>query len=281
MIDRIGLGAALRLAAERAVAGASAEHEIIIDGSIKLLDRPTVSVLPKADQLIPAVSAASIIAKVARDTYMHTVDAVFPSYGFKSHVGYATPHHRQMLVKHGPSPLHRACFAPVKEQLGEATVVTERPLTSGAWAEAIAAEYLENHGFSVLERNWKTSFCEIDIIAEKAGKLYFTEVKYRKNISAGAGLDYITPTKQRQMVFAARSWVHKTRFDGEFSLAALEVSGSQFKVTSFLELLMVIFLGWAFSSLGRTSSRTPSSKWASIPSAFTSCGSEKTLENLP
>ncbi|HEX6462276.1 MAG TPA: ribonuclease HII [Candidatus Saccharimonadales bacterium] len=234
MIDRIGLGAALRLAAERAVADANGEHEIIIDGTIKLLNRPNVSVLAKADQLIPAVSAASIVAKVARDTYMQTVDAVFPNYGFKSHVGYATPYHRAMLKAYGPSPLHRGCFAPVKEQLGGAAVLTERPLTSGAWAEAIAADYLETHGFTVIERNWKTKFCEIDVVAKKANKLYFTEVKYRKNMGAGAGLEHITPAKRRQMGFAAQSWVHAHHFTGNYSLAALEVSGPQYKVTAFL-----------------------------------------------
>lgn len=242
MIDRIGLGAALRLAAERAVAGADPEHEIIIDGTIKLLDRPNVSTLPKADQLIPAVSAASIIAKVARDTYMQTAHSVFPAYGFKTHVGYATPHHRAMLAEHGPSPLHRACFAPVKEQLGnENTVMTERPLTSGAWAEAIAADYLETHGFTIIERNWKTKFCEIDIIAEKAGKLYFTEVKYRKNTLAGSGFEHITPAKQRQMAFAAQSWVHKFHFNGNYALAALEITGADFKVTSFLSNIGEVF----------------------------------------
>jgi len=234
-IDRLGLTAALKLAAERAVHSASFDHEIIVDGIMKLVDRPNVSTLKKADQLIPAVSAASIIAKVARDTYMQTVDIVFPSYGFKQHVGYATPLHRRRITEYGVSPLHRMCFAPVRKALG---ITEERvpplPPTSGQLAEAAVAEYLEAHGFTVLERNWKTRFCEVDIIAEKHGTLYFTEVKYRKNTTAGSGIEYVTAKKQQQMTYAARSWVHQQKWQGDYSLAAAEVGGAQFKVTSFL-----------------------------------------------
>lgn len=234
-IDRLGLTAALKLAAERAVCSAALEHEIIIDGTIKLVNRPKVSVLKKADQLIPAVSAASIIAKVARDAYMHAVDAVFPHYGFASHVGYATPFHRKQLALHGTSPVHRTCFAPVRQVLG---ITEDRlpppPPSTGQLAEAAAAEYLEAHGFEVLARNVKTKLYEIDIVAKKQQTVYFVEVKYRQTAAAGRGLDYITLAKQQQMAFAAESWVHANKWPGQFQLAGLEVATPAFTVTSFL-----------------------------------------------
>ena len=60
-----------------------------------------------------AISAASILAKTARDHYMNQMHALYPEYAFASHKGYATPLHRHLLAKHGPCPIHRRSFAPV------------------------------------------------------------------------------------------------------------------------------------------------------------------------
>jgi ribonuclease HII len=60
-----------------------------------------------------AISAASILAKTARDHYMNQMHAIYPEYAFASHKGYATALHRRLLIEHGPCPLHRRSFAPV------------------------------------------------------------------------------------------------------------------------------------------------------------------------
>jgi ribonuclease HII len=65
-----------------------------------------------------AISAASILAKTARDHYMNQMHAVYPEYAFASHKGYATALHRRLLALHGPCPLHRRSFAPVGTMLG-------------------------------------------------------------------------------------------------------------------------------------------------------------------
>jgi len=67
-----------------------------------------------------AISAASILAKTARDHYMNQMHALYPEYAFASHKGYATALHRHMLAKHGPCPLHRRSFAPVGAFFGTA-----------------------------------------------------------------------------------------------------------------------------------------------------------------
>jgi len=114
-IDTIGLSAALKLASRRALAHIRQEYgEIIIDGTIALIDDPRVTLMPKADLLVPSVSAASIVAKVARDNYMKHLDDVFPGYMFTSHVGYGTAIHRAAIEMHGVTPLHRLSFAPLK-----------------------------------------------------------------------------------------------------------------------------------------------------------------------
>jgi ribonuclease HII len=61
-----------------------------------------------------AISAASILAKTARDNYMNHMDTIYPEYSFATHKGYATPLHQRLLALHGPCPLHRQSFAPVR-----------------------------------------------------------------------------------------------------------------------------------------------------------------------
>lgn len=116
-IDTIGLSAAVALAMRRAVNGLLDEYNsIIIDGSINFLpDIPRTQAVIKADGSVSAVSAASIIAKVARDRWMTTVAAAqYPGYGFERHVGYGTKEHQAALVKLGPCAVHRYSYKPVR-----------------------------------------------------------------------------------------------------------------------------------------------------------------------
>jgi len=71
----------------------------------------------KGDVLIPAISAASILAKVERDLQMVELDRIYPEYGFAIHKGYPTAAHLAALELHGVSPVHRRSFAPVKRIL--------------------------------------------------------------------------------------------------------------------------------------------------------------------
>jgi ribonuclease HII len=117
-IDHIGLSAALVLATKRAVEQIKVSyHEIIIDGTVNFLKDTSkaqyVTTLKKADLLVPSVSAASIIAKVARDNYMMQQEQIYPEYQFGSHVGYGTAAHRAAIDAYGVTPLHRLSFAPL------------------------------------------------------------------------------------------------------------------------------------------------------------------------
>lgn len=104
----------------------------------------------------------------------------------------------------------------------------------GRQAESKSADFLKKQGFMILERNWRTRYCEIDIIAKKAKTVYFVEVKYRNSDSWGAGLDYITPKKLKQMNFAGEFWVLSNNWQDDYQLAVIEMTGSDFKVTNFL-----------------------------------------------
>ena len=100
----------------------------------------------------------------------------------------------------------------------------------GNRAEEAVADYLVSLGYKIRDRNWKTKQCEVDIVAEKTGCIYFVEVKYRSNESQGSGFDYITSAKQRQMAFAADYWVAQNRWTGEYVLSGAEVSGHNYAV---------------------------------------------------
>ncbi len=234
-IDQIGLTEALKLASRRAIAHIRSPYdEIVIDGTVKFLD--AARVMKKADLLIPSVSAASIVAKVARDNYMRHVDSIFPGYAFQAHVGYGTAKHRQAIADLGVTPLHRVSYEPL-------AMYRQKPQKSrttraiGDTAETLVALELQQNGHKLLARNWRTPACEIDIISMKNGTLYFTEVKYRKTAQYGDGLAAVTAKKQQQMTFAAKTYIAYHGFFGcSARLQAASVIGEPPTITAILEL---------------------------------------------
>ena len=320
-LDDIGMSEALRLATRRAVEQIQAIcrdeklgfDEIIIDGTVNFLRGTAlekfVAAIPKADGLIPSVSAASIIAKVARDQFMAEQDAVYPGYGFKSNAGYGVAKHRAAIERLGVTPLHRLSFALLAKyavtprtvprktgaQSGEPPVgypqkiirgprkvalifsgdtapdsstfstaslnllsaveipdtdsctrpnsicINEKPMTTrqiGDKGEQVAADWLAADGHEIIARNWRTRYCEIDIVSVKGEVLYFTEVKYRKNDDFGDGLAAITAKKQRQMRFAAELFLAgKPECSGMAAkLLAASVSGDPPAVQAVVEV---------------------------------------------
>ena len=118
-VDSLGLTKAVGLAMERAVAKISEDYShMVIDGSINYFpnEKRAIAVI-KADDSVPAVSAASIVAKVARDTHMAEIATLHPSYGFEKHVGYGTKQHIEALARHGVTSLHRRSYKPIQEFL--------------------------------------------------------------------------------------------------------------------------------------------------------------------
>ena len=232
-IDELGLSESLRLATRRAVEEIRKKKvpftEIIIDGTQNFLKGTSlenyVTVLKKADLLIKEVSAASIIAKVARDRYMVELAEKYPGYGFEKHVGYGTAAHKKALEELGPSPEHRKSFKPIQNP----NKITTKEL--GDRAENIVTNYLRNKNHRIIARNHKTKFYEIDIVSIEDDKIYFTEVKYRKNYDRGTSLDMITKKKLQQMAFAAESFLKFKEEYKNFSplLAVGLVKGDNFE----------------------------------------------------
>jgi ribonuclease HII len=114
-VDKIGIAKSLQHAAQCAVAELGLlEARVVVDGRDRLLGDWPAEYIIKADCTVPAVMAASIIAKVARDTYMQRLDVQFSNYQFGKHVGYGTALHRQLIAQFGPCEHHRMSYAPLK-----------------------------------------------------------------------------------------------------------------------------------------------------------------------
>ncbi|HEY1102169.1 MAG TPA: ribonuclease HII [Burkholderiaceae bacterium] len=124
-IDRLNILQATLLAMRRAVEGLRLKPaKVLVDGNrLPVLDVLAEAIV-KGDALVPAISAASILAKVHRDRWCASVDAQFPQYGFAAHKGYGTAAHLAALQAHGACPQHRRSFAPVR--------------AAGIWAGAAA-----------------------------------------------------------------------------------------------------------------------------------------------
>ena len=124
-IDRLNILQASLLAMSRAVAALEpAPVEALIDGNQVPRLRCAARAIVRGDVTEPAISAASILAKVARDAEMCALDSVFPGYDFARHKGYPTPQHLAALERYGVSPAHRRSFGPVRRLLGQQNACT-------------------------------------------------------------------------------------------------------------------------------------------------------------
>ena len=117
-IDKINILQASLLAMKRAVKGLKIKPKfVLVDGKYT----PDINIKKKAiikgDSLIPAISAASIIAKVERDNEMIELEKIYPGYGFSSHKGYPTKQHIESLEKLGITDIHRLTFSPVSKYI--------------------------------------------------------------------------------------------------------------------------------------------------------------------
>ena len=97
----------------------------------------------------------------------------------------------------------------------------------GREAEELVAEYLKTQGHKIVSMNWRTRWCEIDIVSKTKSCIYFTEVKYRSNNDWGEGFSYVTNSKLSQMKFAAEMWLNENKWSDDCLLQAAQVNNKQ------------------------------------------------------
>ena len=118
-IDHLNILQASLLAMHRAVQALPVQPDyVLVDGNRLPRWHYRAQAVVKGDSRVAAISAASIIAKVTRDREMQQFAVDYPQYDFAGHKGYPTPVHLAALRRHGPSPIHRRSFGPVKALLG-------------------------------------------------------------------------------------------------------------------------------------------------------------------
>jgi ribonuclease HII len=121
-IDEINILQASLLAMHRAVSALNVQPGyVLVDGNRLPRWHYAGEAVVKGDDRVPAISAASILAKVQRDGELIEFDSQYPGYGFASHKGYPTPAHLRALIELGVTPIHRLSFAPVKNLLAQAS----------------------------------------------------------------------------------------------------------------------------------------------------------------
>jgi ribonuclease HII len=115
-IDAQGLTAARKHAMRQAIAALPQRPQMVLIDAVSLPEFRHRAII-HGDALVASIAAASIVAKVHRDAMMDAVHETYPQYGFDSHKGYSTPEHKRALDDHGPCPIHRRLFAPVRAAL--------------------------------------------------------------------------------------------------------------------------------------------------------------------
>jgi ribonuclease HII len=191
--------------------------------------------MAKADGLIAAVSAASIVAKVARDRYMAALTKEYEPYGFERNAGYGTALHRAAIEAHGVKKEHRLSFAPLRKYAHKNKSEDIKELkkslvqSSGIRAESLVAAWYEAEGWTIIARNWRTKWCEIDVVVVRDGFVQCIEVKYRKNNIAGGPLAAMTPAAVRKRLKAAEQFAAHHQIS-DITAYVVPVSGQPMQV---------------------------------------------------
>ena len=224
-IDRIGIAPSVRRAMRRALAKLkpAATHLLIDAISLPSSGLPQKSII-RGDSKSLSIAAASIVAKVERDRLMASLAERRQSYGFESHKGYGTKRHLDAIAKFGPCHAHRMTFAPVRRNSHRVPPLS--PGVIGQWAESFAAESLEERGWRIISRNFRTRFGEVDLVAADESTLCFVEVRARKPSSFGAPSETISSSKARRIIAASQEYLQRDDAgwcDWRIDVAAVEL----------------------------------------------------------
>ncbi len=213
-VDKINILAATHRAMNRAIDNLNISPEcILVDGlRVSSLKKPQIAIV-KGDSKSASIAAASILAKVTRDRIMIDYAKQYPLYGFEKHKGYATQFHLEAIARFGISPIHRRSFSPVLEkenkQMGK--------ISLGEYGEDFTCRFLRTKRYKIIERNHRSLFGEIDIIAKDKDTLVFIEVKTRSSDRFGSPRfgppeSSVTRAKQNRIRRIAEAYIKTSKY---------------------------------------------------------------------
>ncbi len=216
-IDRTNILKATFEAMRQAVSNLNYEvSQVQVDGNHKI---PGVLIAQQSivggDDLVPEISAASIIAKTTRDAMMISYDKLFPDYGFKSHKGYGSKVHMETLRELGRTPIHRRSFRPVSACPNKNYLYYNLESSYGRMGEIIAGMFLIRNGYTLIAHSYHAGrHGELDLIASKSDEIVFIEVKsFASEQDDAVALERVTPAKQTQIARIAEKYLEKHDVD--------------------------------------------------------------------
>ncbi len=208
-IDRIGIAPSTLLAMRRGLVRLKPRADsLLIDAvSLRAVNLPQKSII-RGDSKSLSIAAASIIAKVERDRLMSNLANEHPDYGFESHKGYGTRRHLDAIRKLGPCLEHRMSFRPLS--LASRAKLPSGTAQVGRAAESFAASALEDRGMTVIGRNFRTRFGEVDLIALAGETLVFVEVRARRSTAFVTPAETVMGEKARRVTVACQQFLQDT-----------------------------------------------------------------------
>lgn len=208
-IDRIGIVPSTRLAMRRALSRLSpGADSLLIDAvSLRAANIPQKSII-RGDSKSLSIAAASIVAKVERDTLMAKIAEEHPDYGFESHKGYGTQRHLDAIRCLGPCAEHRMSFRPLNQASSRRIELSKTEV--GRSAESYAASALEDRGMIVVSRNFATRFGEVDLVAKAEDTLVFVEVRARRSTAFVTPAETVMGEKSRRLIVACQQFLQDT-----------------------------------------------------------------------
>ena len=224
-IDRIGIVPSTRLAMRRALSKLSpGADSLLIDAiSLRAINLPQKSII-RGDSKSLSIAAASIVAKVERDRLMANLAKEHPGYGFESHKGYGTQRHLAAIHRLGPCTEHRMSFRPLNQapKVGRPHGTTQ----VGRAAESFAAAALEDMGMTIISRNFRTRFGEVDLVATSGDMVVFVEVRARRSTAFVTPAETVMGEKSRRLIVACQQFLQDTALpwsDWRIDIASVEL----------------------------------------------------------
>ena len=201
IIDKNNILNATYLAMEKAILGLKTKPDLsLIDGYGLPNDNIKNEGIIRGDSKVESISAASIIAKVTRDTLMQKINPIFPEFKFAKHKGYGTKYHIEILKKLKATPIHRKSFAPVKNNLPTKKVFKNKKKLTQLSIQLASLDYIRR-GYEIKNIEWNSDeFGRINIIVKKNNHFKIVDIRVKNGFPSSDELREVLSSSKKTIV---------------------------------------------------------------------------------